>query len=267
MISCGSAPRNKSSLTCLLAVAAAALGGCSGGTSADPQSAVSAGSAVAPLSANDASTSSFAVMDVRSRRKIYIVGGTSNMLTTYTLQGKPAAPTIAGLDAPVGLAVDAHGKIYVANSGSKKSGRGSITTYDADGSRTTPTITASLDTPWGIAVDARGKIYVANYNGGTVTTYLPDGSKTTPTISGLKEPTAVAVDRNGKIYVTQKGSSATGSLTTYSPNGKPTTPTITTGIDIPQAVAVDARERSTSRTTRATPSRPTSRTARNGRSR
>ena len=39
-----------------------------------------------------------------------------------------------------GLVVDANGKIYVANSGSVGSQSGSITTYNADGSPTTPTI-------------------------------------------------------------------------------------------------------------------------------
>ena len=101
----------------------------------------------------------------------------------------PSTPLIsAGLDGPIGVALDAAGKIYVTNIFGN-----SVTTYKPDGTQTTPTITAGLDEPWGIAVDSAGKIYVANSANNTLTTYNPDGTQTTPTITGLNIPEGVAV--------------------------------------------------------------------------
>jgi serine/threonine-protein kinase len=217
------------------------LAGCSGGSSS-----------LSPSVGGSTAASSFAhsgpigplsgLLDPAAapKQKIFIVERDVNTLVTYTTDGKPSTPTITGLSTPVGVAVDANGKIYVANSGSAST-PGTITTYNPDGSQTTPTITVGL-APFGVAVDGNGKIYVANYDSGTVTTYLPDGTPTTPTIGGLLSPTDVKVDSNGKIYVTQKGTSSfNGSVTTYNPDGSQTKPTITAGIYLPASLALDAK--------------------------
>jgi YVTN family beta-propeller protein len=68
-----------------------------------------------------------------------------------------------------------------------------VTTYNADGTPSTPTITTGVSAPFGVAVDADGKIYVANNNNNTVTTYNADGSASTPTITGLNGPFGIAV--------------------------------------------------------------------------
>lgn len=165
-------------------------------------------------------------------------------VTTYKSDGTQTTPTItASIAGPVGLAVDASGKIYVVNLYNN-----TVTTYNPDGTQTTPTITTGLDNPRGIAVDANGKIYVANYlggpsNAGSVTTYTPDGKQTTPTITaGIVKAQGVAVDANGKIYVTNyqgPGSKGGfGSVTTYTANGTRTTPTISKGIVVPALVTL-----------------------------
>jgi len=124
-------------------------------------------------------------------------------------------------------------KIYVANFGNS-----TVTTYNPDGTRTTPTISAGLSNPFGVAIDAAGKIYVTNQFIHTVTTYNPDGTQTTPTISsGLNRPFGVAVDAAGKIYVANEGNNT---VTTYNPDGTQTTPTISIGLNNPLGVAVDA---------------------------
>ena len=82
-------------------------------------------------------------------------------------------------------------KIYVANNGNN-----TVTTYNADGSASTPTITAGLNFPTGIAVDAAGEIYVANIGNNTVTTYAADGGNPILTITaaaGLNAPSGIAV--------------------------------------------------------------------------
>jgi YVTN family beta-propeller protein len=87
------------------------------------------------------------------------------------------------------VAVDANGKIYVTDSNDN-----TVFTYGADGSQTTPTITAGLNTPFGIAVAANGKIYVANAAGNNVTTYAKNGKPTKVTIACCQNPRGVAVN-------------------------------------------------------------------------
>lgn len=105
------------------------------------------------------------------------------------------------MDNPRGIAVDANGKIYVANYLGGPSNVGSVTTYTPDGKQTTPTITAGIVKAQGVAVDANGKIYVTNYQGpgskggfGSVTTYTANGTQTTPTITrGIVVPALVTL--------------------------------------------------------------------------
>ena len=95
--------------------------------------------------------------------------------------------------------------IYIANIGNN-----TITTYEADGTQTTPTIhtgNGTGDYLFGAAVGPSGKIYALNFDpllgpgtSGTVTTYKPDGTQTTPTITirerGYFAPMGLAVDKN-----------------------------------------------------------------------
>jgi hypothetical protein len=160
--------------------------------------------------------------------KIYVAGLYAFTVTTYNADGTPTTPTIR-LDYPRGVAVDAAGKIYVANGQN-------VTSYNADGTQTTPTIAAGLKYASGVAVDAAGKIYVTDGVTGDVTTYKADGTRTTPTITGLSDPAGIAVDAAGKIYVSSGG----GVVSTYNPDGSRSTPTITVEQTYPSAVAVDA---------------------------
>lgn len=182
--------------------------------------------------------------------RLYVPELSGNSVTIYNARGKRVLTISNAVYGPAGVAVDANGKIYVANAfggghGHHRGLHGTVTTYTPDGRQTTPTITAGLDFPTDVAVDANGKIYVVNDENNTVTTYLPDGTQTTPTITGLHLPTGVAVDAAGKIYVANRsgGHQKIGSITTYDVDGQQTTPTITTAIEKPAGVAVDANDK------------------------
>jgi YVTN family beta-propeller protein len=128
------------------------------------------------------------------------------------------------------------GNIYIANAANN-----TVTTYDAKGTQTTPTITQNMGVsePIGVAVDAVGKIYVANSGNNTVTTYNANGSGPVLTITtGLSSPHGVAVDAAGKIYVANSGNNT---VTTYNSDGTPSNVTIT-GLPTggPFDMAVDA---------------------------
>jgi DNA-binding beta-propeller fold protein YncE len=68
----------------------------------------------------------------------------------YDQAGNLLLTISTGTSAPFGVAVDANGKIYVAGINT-----GTVTTFNADGSAGTPTITG-LNGPTGVAVDAAG---------------------------------------------------------------------------------------------------------------
>jgi hypothetical protein len=134
---------------------------------------------------------------VDSSGKIYVLSGYTPppppatqyyfILTTYMANGTPTSPTIPLAAKPTALAVDAAGKIYVANYNN------AVTTYTPSGTQTTLTITTGLNEPYGIAVDAAGKIYVTNKGNNTVTVYKTDGTLTNPMITGLYSPVGIAV--------------------------------------------------------------------------
>jgi sugar lactone lactonase YvrE len=148
----------------------------------------------------------------------------------YTGDGGPAA--VATLAAPAGVAVDAAGNIYIADSENhairKVSASGIIATiagngspgYSGDGGAATA---AQFDNPTGVAVDSARNIYIADmYNcvvreitaGGAIATiagnripgYLGDGS--TATSAELAYPSDVAVDGSGNVYIVDSQNSA-----------------------------------------------------------
>jgi sugar lactone lactonase YvrE len=177
--------------------------------------------------------------------RIYVsnaVGGAGNgSITVYaanpsgTLNEAPIATIYGifiGLNNPAGVALDASGKIYVANNALAGSGGvPSITVYAANPSGTlveAPLATIAggatgLSGADGLALDASGKIYVAVPNNSiAVFAANPTGSLNEAplaTIIGsntqLSEPFGVALDAGGRIYVTN---TAYPSITFYAAN-------------------------------------------------
>ncbi|MGD0497335.1 MAG: putative Ig domain-containing protein, partial [Bryobacteraceae bacterium] len=191
----------------------------------------------------------------------------------YSGDGGPAAS--AQLYFPYGLAADASGNLYIADSGNyrirKVSASGVITTvagngtsgYSGDGG---PATSAQLNFPYGLAADASGNLYIADSNNqrirkvsasGIITTvagngtsgYAGDGG---PAISAqLNFPYGLAVDTSGNLYIADSSNqrirkvSASGVITTvagngtygYSGDGGPATSSQLWG---PRGVAVDA---------------------------
>ncbi len=201
---------------------------------------------------------------------IYVANVGNNTVTLYGVNNGNVAPSAtiddsffpAGIVAPVGIALDHSGSIYVANQGgfnfdTDVSNAATVTVYPAgSNSEAGPSATISgsntgLNDPAGIAVDSGGNIYVANNNSNTVTVYIAgsdNNAQPTATIGGsnttLNSPVGIAVDGGRNIYVV--GSNA---VTVYPPVGSSTgtlneSPTATiggtnTGLNIFQGIAVD----------------------------
>jgi sugar lactone lactonase YvrE len=137
--------------------------------------------------------------------------------------GDDGPATSAMLLFPNGVAADASGNVYIADSGNRvirKVSNGVITTFAGNGSQGYsgdhgPAASAQLNSPDGVAVDASGTVYIAdsgNYairkvSNGVITTIAGNGSygysgdNGAATSAELGFPAAVAVDPAGDVYI------------------------------------------------------------------
>jgi hypothetical protein len=101
------------------------------------------------------------------------------------------------LDAPVGVATDALGRVYLADAGDS-----SIEKFTASGGPLLSFGDAWLEKAAGIAVDRGGGIYVAE--GNRVQVFWPEGDRLHVTYGGLVGAVAIAVDPDGTYYVADR---------------------------------------------------------------
>ncbi len=188
--------------------------------------------------------------------------------------GDGGAATSASLYEPLGVAVDAAGNIYIAdsfNSRIRMVANGTISTLagngftgrSGDGGAAT---SASLNRPQGVTVDTAGNLYIADTDNhvvrkvavdGTISTvagngtwgYSGDGGPATQ--AALFYPKSVAVDAAGNLYIVDTFNSrirvvaADGAITTVAGNGVPGDwgdggPASSARLKFPSGVALDA---------------------------
>ncbi len=237
--------------------------------------------------ATNASLSSDSGVAVDSKGNLFVADyynnvirevGTNGIITTvagngvYGYSGDGGPATSASLAFPSGVAVDASGNLFFADSGNsrirKVSPNGVITTVAGGGSNYFgnggPATNAVLGTPSGVAVDVSGNLFIAepvfvrkvSANGlismvaGGGTNYPGNGGLATN--ASLVSPSGVAVDANGNLFIADRYHSlirevgTNGIITTvagngisgYSGNGGLAT---NASLYNPSGVAVDAR--------------------------
>jgi DNA-binding beta-propeller fold protein YncE len=117
------------------------------------------------------------------------------------LPGNETAIPASGISAPYGVAVDAGGNVYIADT----EGNQVVKEALSSGSYTQTAIpTSGLSGPAGIAVDGSGAIYIADSHNNRVLKETPAGTgyvQTTVPTSSLFLPTGVAVDGAGNVYI------------------------------------------------------------------
>ena len=113
---------------------------------------------------------------------------------------------------PLGVAVDAAGNVYVADSGNnlvKEIPAGCVA--EQNNASCVLTLQGSYNKPSGVAVDASGNIYVADTGNNAVKEILAGckGANCVETLgSGFSAPKGVAVDASGDVYVADTGNNA-----------------------------------------------------------
>lgn len=162
---------------------------------------------------------------------VYPTGSYANVAPIAKLAGGYGDKS--GISAPQAIAVDAHGRIFIANGDGGYNGHGNITVYPAGsngdvgpiatigGTRTGDN--TGLNEPVGMAFDAANNLYVLNNaggpdNAGSITVYAsdangnvaPEAAIANNVKSGrtqLKWPAGLALDAAGNMYVTNQASS------------------------------------------------------------
>jgi uncharacterized protein (TIGR03437 family) len=183
-----------------------------------------------------------------------IAGGVTNaggFPNGYAGDGGPA--TSSQLNAPYGVAADAAGNVYIADTYNNvirevTAATGIINTvagggvgYVGDGGQA---LNAGLKLPTGVTLDSAGNVYIADQGNnairkitaatGIITTvagsgvagYRGDGGPAAQ--AQLNQPASVALDSNGNLYIADEGNNAirkvtaaTGIITTIVGNGTP----------------------------------------------
>jgi hypothetical protein len=157
----------------------------------------------------------------------------------YSGDGGSAAD--AELGQPSGVAVDADGNVYIADSSNNVIRRvdaadGTISTvagdyaadqgnngdggYSGDGGSAT---SAQLDDPQGVTLDAAGDLFIADTFNDAIREVTPTGTIST-VLNGLAVPTAVTVDNStATVYIADTGNNRILALTGYA-SSSPTGP-------------------------------------------
>jgi trimeric autotransporter adhesin len=201
----------------------------------------------------DASGNLF-ITDIFGHR-VRIVMKTTGNITTYAgtgtvgSSGDGGQATLARLNNPQGVTIDASGNLYIADTNNHRirlvtKSTGIITTvagigsygYSGDGG---PATQAQLNFPQSTAVDSSGKIYIADFNNnrirlvtkstGIITTYAGNstygysGDGGLATRARLYHPRSVVIDTSGNVFVSDGGNNVIRVVSHYSvaPTGSP----------------------------------------------
>lgn len=144
-------------------------------------------------------------------RKITPLGAVSTMAGTGVAGFRDGAAAQAQFNGPIGVAVDAHGNVYVADTYNDRIRRidtqGQVSTVaggERPGNIDGAGAEARFDTPTALAVDADGILWVADTCNNTIRRIGPDGTVTTPWYAAqdaLHRPMSLALTHDGVLYV------------------------------------------------------------------
>jgi sugar lactone lactonase YvrE len=200
-------------------------------------------------------------------REISPAGVVSTIAGSDTTGSVNAAGKASSFFDPLGVAVDVHGNIYVADAGNdliRLIGQGAqVSTFAGTLNTGTSTTLSPFNNPTGVAVDGTGNVFVANYLGNDILKISPAGVVSTyagiDTLRGANNgpaasatfyfPNSVAVDAADNVYVADgvnnliRKISPDGTVSTLAGSGLPGAVDSTgtkASFNYPAGLAVDA---------------------------
>ena len=156
-----------------------------------------------------------------------------NGIVSYS--GDGFAATVAQLNTPTGVAADAAGNLYIADSANhvvrRVDSKGVISTFAGNGSVGSggdgnAAAGAQLNGPAGVAVDGSGNVFIADTGNNKIRKVNSSGTISTFSSAQLSAPWGLAADSSGNLYVAEFGgnrvrriSADGGTVTTVAGNG------------------------------------------------
>jgi len=144
-----------------------------------------------------------AANDRASESRLYVSDPLDDAVKVYRTQGKnqnPIATITKGIDGPAGLAVDASGNLFVANTANN-----TVTEYRRAGLLPVATYSQDVLGPVAIAIDDQGTIYVANFDSFAQSIVEFPAGSTSPSMTIAAPcgcyPIGVTLDARGNLYV------------------------------------------------------------------
>jgi len=119
--------------------------------------------------------------------------------STYVAAGAVTTLVSTGLNRPSGVAVDATGNVYIADTF-----HGAIKEWMPANNTVTTLVSTGLEYPVGVRLDGFDNVFFADFglNINMIEEWMVANSNiTTLVASGLEEPEAVAVDGTGNVYI------------------------------------------------------------------
>jgi sugar lactone lactonase YvrE len=158
--------------------------------------------------------------------------------TAHFVSGASVLPTGA-LSAPGGVAVDASGSVYIADTGNNWVLKETL----SKGSYTESTVASSgLNEPGGVAVDVSGNVYIADSGNNRIVKETPSAAayiQSAIATSALNGPIGVAVDAAGNLYIADSGNNRV-LMETLAGTSYTESTVASAGLSNPLGVAVDA---------------------------
>jgi DNA-binding beta-propeller fold protein YncE len=141
--------------------------------------------------------------DQSAQARIYVSDPLDNDVRVYQNSGrnqKPIATITQGIRGPAGLAVDAAGNVYVANTAND-----TVTMYRRTGLAPVKTYSEGILGPVAVAIDGEGTLYVANFYSfaESIVEFRQGSSRPSLTISAPCGcyPIGLALDGQANLYV------------------------------------------------------------------
>lgn len=152
--------------------------------------------------------------------------------TAYVPVSLVTSVVSSGLNRPSGLAVDANGNFYIADTSNN-----AVKEWTAATQQVTTLISTGLNTPMAVSVDSHGNIYIADSKNNAIKEWVASSQGVTSLVSsGLSTPLGTAVDSQGNVYFSDANHNA---IKMWNPVSNQVTTLLSSGLSFPRGVAVD----------------------------